>query len=94
MSNNDSLEFDPYSVQGLRFRALRIKEKTPYKLILELAADQLDEGKITRDEVITAINLVRFGGETLNPMFVAIGIKKLKPNRTQIDVMLHLLGEK
>lgn len=77
---------DPYSVQGLRKRASKLNE-CPYKLILGLAADQLEAKVVNKKQVKKAIEYVRTGHSTL----LSVAIKMLNPNQGQIDTALHLL---
>ena len=77
---------DPYSVKGLRKRALRLPE-CPYRLVLEMAADQLEEKKVTKDVIKKAIEYVRTGNEEL----ISVAIKMLNLNNGQISVALNLL---
>jgi len=78
--------FGLYSVKSLRRRAARLPE-CPYRLILEMAADQLETKKVTKDEVKKAIEYVRTG----HPDLLSVAMKMLNLNRGQVDVALSLL---
>lgn len=77
---------DPYSVQGLRKRASKLNE-CPYKLVLELAANQLETKKVEQEQVKKVIEYARTGNQDL----LTVAIKLLNPNQGQIDTALHLL---
>ncbi len=77
---------DPLSVKSLRNRASKL-ENCPYKLILELVADQLEEQKITRDIAEKAIEYVRTG----NPDLLTVAMKMINLNQGQISIALSLL---
>lgn len=75
-----------YSVKGLRKRATRLKE-CPYKLILELAADQLENKKIDRAIAKKAIEYIR----TNNNELIGVAIKMLNPSQEQVNKALSRL---
>jgi len=77
---------DPYSVKGFRKRASKLSD-CPYRLVLELAADQLERNKVTKNTIKKAIEYVRTG----NPELTAVAIKMLNLNQGQVTVALNLL---
>ena len=77
---------DPYSILSLHKRASKLEE-CPYKLILNLAADQLEAGKTNRDDAKKAIEYMR----TNDPTLQGVALKMLNLNPSQIAVAIHLL---
>ena len=78
--------FNPYSVEGLRLRASKLPE-CPYRLILEIVADQLENKKVDVNVAKKAVEYARTGNQEL----LTVAIKMLNLNSGQIDVALHLL---
>jgi len=76
----------PYSVKGLRKRATRLKD-CPYKLMLELVADQVEAKKVSEREAKKAIEYIR----TNDPNLTAVAIQMLQLNQGQISIMLDIL---
>ena len=79
-------DLDPYSISSLHKRASKLPE-CPYKLILEMSADQLDAGKVSKKEVKKVIEYAR----TCNPTLLTVALKILNLNQGQISTALHLL---
>ena len=77
---------DPYSVEGLRYRASKLPN-CPYKLLLELTATQLEKKIITRDEAKKAVEYFRSGNREL----VSVGLKILNLSEEQIEKALKML---
>ena len=77
---------NPYSVKGLRKRALKLKD-CPYKLMLELVADQVETKKVSEREAKKAIEYIR----TNDPNLTAVAIQMLQLNQGQISIMLDIL---
>lgn len=79
---------NPYSIDGLKERVAKLPQ-CPYRLVMELAIDKLEQKKVTRDEVKKAIEYVRTGKSEL----MLVAIKMLKPSQNEIEVALKLLNE-
>jgi hypothetical protein len=79
-------DLDPNSAPNLRKRAERLKD-SPYKLILNLTADQLEINKITKREAVKIIKYIR----TCDDSKMAEATKMLNLNQEQISTMLQLL---
>lgn len=83
---NFDLFLDPYSVKGLKLRAEKLRQ-SPYRLILEMAAEQLENKKINKYEVKKIIEFSRSGKtELLN-----VAMKMLNLNHNQTQVALKIL---
>jgi len=76
----------PNSLKGLRKRAERL-EDCPYKLILQLAADQIENNIITEREAKKAIKYAR----THNSDLLSVAMKMLQLSQEQISTTLRLL---
>lgn len=77
---------DMYSAKNLRKRAARLEE-CPYKLVLQLAADQVERGKATSLEARKALELV----QTNDPDLISVAMKMLHLNQGQVTVAINLL---
>lgn len=79
-------DLDPNSAPNLRKRAERLQD-CPYKLILNLIADQLEINKITKREAVKIIKYIR----TCDNSKMIEAAKMLNLNQGQISTALHLL---
>ncbi len=70
--------FNPYSAQALRIRARKLP-KSPYRYCLELAAEQIERGKITEQAAKKAIEYLRTGQKELTTVAIVL----LDPNEKQ-----------
>ena len=77
---------NPYSAKGLRKRALKL-EDCPYKLILELVADQVETKKVGEREAKKAIEYI----QSNNPTLTGVALQMLHLNKGQISIMVNLL---
>lgn len=73
----------PNSIKGLRKRAERLPD-SPYKLLLQLTATQLESNKITNREVKKIIEYARTGDSTL--LTVALKFLNLTPEQISISI--------
>lgn len=76
----------PNSVRGIRYRASKLPE-CPYKVMLLLVADQLENKKIDKHVAKKVIEYFR----TDNMDLINVGIKMLDLNSGQRSVALNIL---
>ena len=77
---------NPYSAKGLRERASKL-EDCPYKLILELVADQVEVKKVGEREAKKAIEYI----QSNDPTLTGVALQMLHLNKGQISIMVNLL---
>ena len=77
---------NPYSAKGLRERASKLKD-CPYKLILELVADQVEGKKVAQNEAKKAIEYI----QSNDPSLTGVAIEMLHLNKGQVSIMINLL---
>ena len=77
---------NPYSAKGLRKKVSKLKD-CPYKLMLELVADQVEEKKVTQNEAKKAIEYV----QTNDPTLIGVAIEMLHLNKGQVSIIVNLL---
>jgi DNA polymerase/3'-5' exonuclease PolX len=77
---------DPYSVEGLRLRASKLPN-CAYRVLLELAATQLEDKKIDKATVKKIIEYARTGKLEL----LTVAIKMLELSQEQTAEVLSLL---
>lgn len=76
--------FNPNSVKSLRTRASKLPD-SPYKFLLELTADQIENKVITIHEAKKIISYVRTG----NPIFLEVALNLLQLNKEQLKTFIE-----
>jgi len=77
---------NPYSAKGLRKRASKFGD-CPYKLILELVADQVEAKKVGEREAKKAIEYI----QSNDPTLTGVALQMLHLNKGQISIIVNLL---